>query len=123
MPIKLPLSTRFEQKIQKTDDCWLWVSSIDNIGYGRFCLDRRNAKAHRVAWQLYRGPIENGLFVLHKCDVRNCVNPDHLFLGTQDDNIKDCVRKGRLHMKKRMRMESDYVKQSAVHPAPKQGNQ
>lgn len=59
--------------------------------------------AHRVSWELFRGPIPNKLFVLHKCDNKNCINPDHLFLGTAKDNIHDCIRKGRAWFQKGLR--------------------
>jgi hypothetical protein len=75
--------------------CWLWTGYIDENGYGIVGYKRRNWKAHRLSWKFSRGDI-SGLKVLHVCDVRNCVNPDHLFLGTQLDNIRDCKNKGRL---------------------------
>ena len=68
-------------------------------GYGRFNFqyeDRKRIRiAHRVAWELVNGPIPDGLEVAHKCDVRNCCNPDHLFLATHDQNMQDCKEKGR----------------------------
>ena len=64
-------------------------------GYGCIWDSTRMWYAHRVAWQLYKGDIPDQLKVLHKCDVPNCVNPDHLFLGTQADNVHDCENKGR----------------------------
>lgn len=74
--------------------CWLWIGVDDgDTGYGRF--GPRQHQAHRVSWLLYRGPIPAGLFVLHRCDVPRCVNPTHLFLGTQTDNVRDCIAKGR----------------------------
>lgn len=65
-------------------------------GYGRANIGGRRATgAHRYAWELAFGPIPKGVFILHKCDVRNCVNPDHLFLGSHSDNMEDMDRKGR----------------------------
>jgi hypothetical protein len=76
--------------------CWLWLMSVNNHGYGTRGFSGKNALAHRVSWVLHRGPIPDGLHVLHRCDNPACVNPDHLFLGTHADNMQDMVRKGRV---------------------------
>jgi hypothetical protein len=86
---------RFLDKIDVAPNgCWLWTGSLV-WGYGQLYFDGRPQKAHRVAWTLIRGTIPAGLFVLHKCDVTACVNPDHLFLGDAYDNHRDMTRKGR----------------------------
>lgn len=91
------LETRFWKKVNKTKSCWLWTASKHEFGYGIIGEDhsRNTLKAHRVSWKLANGEIPPGLQVLHKCDNPSCVNPKHLFLGTQSDNVKDMSRKGR----------------------------
>lgn len=88
--------SRFVEKIAfGASDCWYWIGAKSSSGYGLTSISNEN-KAHRLAWKLFRGYITSGMNVLHKCDIRCCVNPDHLFIGTQDDNMKDCARKGRI---------------------------
>lgn len=91
---------RFESKIHycPTTGCWLWSDVLNGRGYGHLTFNRKVYLAHRFSWELHRGPITDGLFVCHKCDVRSCVNPDHLFLGTCKDNLQDMGRKGRSAM-------------------------
>ena len=88
---------RFMTKVEKTSDCWLWQGAISDSGYGWFGIggSGNTQSAHRVAHQLLIGPIPNGMHVCHRCDVRHCVNPSHLFLGSRSDNMQDMLTKGR----------------------------
>lgn len=88
---------RFEAKFEPCPitGCWLWNASTYPYGYGRFHLDGKTQYAHRVSYQLYVGEIPAGLFVCHKCDVKWCVKPDHFFIGTSADNMRDKTSKGR----------------------------
>jgi len=86
---------RFWQRVEKTDGCWLWRGARSTWGYGKFSFRGESLHAHRVAWELTNGPVPAGLDVCHHCDVRLCVRPDHLFLGTRADNLRDMDQKGR----------------------------
>lgn len=79
------------------DCCWEWLGSTDGNGYGTLNVDRKPEKAHRLAWKEHYGDIPLGMFVCHTCDNRRCVRYDHLFLGTNDDNMKDASKKRRVH--------------------------
>jgi hypothetical protein len=93
---------RFWNKVHKTATCWLWRGH-KNKGYGLFAEDGLKARkrVHRFSWELHNGAIPGGLLVCHKCDVRCCVRPDHLFLGTHQDNYDDMVSKGRQRTRQR----------------------
>lgn len=89
------MQERFWSKVLKTDGCWLWQASINVVsGYGQFSYQGRPHAAHRIAWLLEYGEMPE-LLVLHECDVRACVRPSHLFLGTHVDNMRDMAKKGR----------------------------
>lgn len=87
--------TRFWEKVDKSGDCWWWTAATDTGGYGRFNDGDRLLGAHRYSYKLHHGEIPDGLYVLHTCDNKPCVNPKHLWLGTARDNSLDMVKKGR----------------------------
>lgn len=86
----------FDSKIRKSENgCWIWIGACNNKGYGVLTFQAHRAQAHRLSWTLNVGEIPQNTCVLHRCDNPPCVNPEHLFLGTFSDNMKDCYSKGR----------------------------
>ncbi len=90
-----PVYEVFFRHINKTENCWLWTGCIGKWGYGNFRLINKTVLAHRLSWMLHNGEIPNEMFVCHSCDNPACVNPDHLWIGTHQDNIDDMMEKGR----------------------------
>lgn len=88
MAHRQPVESRFLAKVDKTGPCWLWTAWIERNGYGRFWLDGRQQGAHRVAYELYVGPIAPELQIDHLCRVRSCVNPLHLEAVTASENTR-----------------------------------
>lgn len=99
---------RFFDKVEKTDYCWIWTGGGRGQGYGALKFKGKIVDAHRVSYELHYGEIPKGMFVCHTCDNRKCVNPDHLFLGTQKDNMRDCKNKGRLVISKKSRFKTGH---------------
>jgi len=86
---------RFWPKVRRGDGCWEWTGGRVKFGYGQTSINGKSITAHRMAWILAYGSIPDGLCVLHRCDNPPCVRPDHLFLGTNKDNTRDMIAKGR----------------------------
>lgn len=95
------LKKLFENHVIRNDiGCWGWKGGKSR-GYGHIFFDNKNIKAHRASWMIHNGEILNKLLVCHKCDNRICTNPEHLFLGTQKDNVQDMIKKNRQHKQKK----------------------
>jgi hypothetical protein len=101
--------------IKSENDCWEWIASYRLNGYGAFKTKEKTHGSHRLAYELTYGIItDNTLNVCHKCDNRKCVNPNHLFLGTQSENMKDCLNKGRLVIPEGQRFKKGNIPKNRI---------
>lgn len=116
-PQPKPVETRFWPKVSGVPGpgCWLWMGG-KRSGYGAFLLNnpRKQESAHRVAWMLTNGEIPDGLMVLHRCDVKACVRPSHLYLGTKVDNARDASERGQLRGRRRPNQNGERNHQSRL---------
>ena len=95
---RISISEKIANKVAKIPEtgCWIWLGSITKHGYGKMTLGAKtHINAHRASYELKHGPIPEGMLALHHCDIKCCVNPDHIFLGTQQANMNDKVCKNR----------------------------
>lgn len=88
---------RFWKKVDKKSpsECWFWLGGFFPTGYGVFALNHKACRAHRVAWRIAYGPIPKGAMIRHSCDIKACVNPEHLLAGFHADNITDAIQRDR----------------------------
>lgn len=114
---KMTPEQRFLSKFEKRENgCWIWIAGKDPGGYGVFMVNKKTVRGHVWSYEHFKGP-RNGLFVLHRCDTPACVNPDHLELGDNSANMKDCLEKGRENFFGRHGARKTYVAPSRKNKA------
>lgn len=99
----MSLEGRFFEKVNKTESCWLWTGALNSRGYGSIGVNGKSVSAHRFSYEMHKAVIPKGMVVCHSCDVRNCVNPEHLWIGTIGDNNRDAFKKDRNGLSTRRR--------------------
>lgn len=96
-PSREPLHKRLRNYTVDENGCWNWNLKKDRCGYGRFKINLRSLGAHKVSYVFHCGDVGDGFVVMHSCDNPACINPEHLSIGTQKENVQDSIDKGRFH--------------------------
>jgi len=106
-PKPKPIEESFWARVEKTDSCWWWRGYVNNNGYGRLyvALKKKSMSAHKLSYVLAHGDVPEGMVIMHSCDNRKCVNPEHLRVGTASDNQRDAMHKNRAYFS---RIKGDY---------------
>ncbi len=110
-PRKSAFDRILERVIFDPNDCWIWQGALSTKGYGRIGINNKVYTVHRVAYEIFKGKIPAGLEACHKCDVPRCCNPDHVFLGTHLDNMRDCKAKGRNKVPPNKKLTTEQVEE------------
>jgi hypothetical protein len=105
-------SKRFWSKVRKQgdDQCWEWVGNMHNNGYGLIAIDKHNWRAHRLSYCIKHGSVPEGMYLLHQCDNKICVNPAHLKPGTHQENMAEMKERGRASTGPKRRLTADQIK-------------